>query len=246
MAKSVKILHLFSKALDLYGDGANLTAISSALSKMGISSCIDYCELWDKMPSLSDYDIVYIGHGKAKNLLPCLQKLMNSKTELFDYINSNKVFLCVGNSRELFGKSFKAPTGETIEGLGLFSYTADETGEVIVSDEIGNIETTFGNITTYGFINRTAHIENTSELTPLFTLTKGIGDGTADTTHEGNRYKNFFGTWQIGPILVRNPLLLKSLLKLILAEDYRDFDTTLEQKALDTTLAEFSGEPPRA
>ncbi|MEG1994043.1 MAG: hypothetical protein RR048_03970, partial [Oscillospiraceae bacterium] len=142
-----------------------------------------------------------------------------------------------GNARELFGKAFETVSGGEKQGIGLFDYTATETNEVIVSDEVG-ILAFDENIKTYGFINRTAHLVGENKF-PLFKLEKGLSDTEEKGGFEGNHYKNYFGTWQMGPLLLRNPLVLKEILKLLLGEEYKDFDTTLEQKALDVTLAEF-------
>ena len=41
----------------------------------------------------------------------------------------------------------------------------------------------------------------------LFTVRKGYGNDLKDE-HEGIHYKNFFGTYLLGPLLIRNPYLL--------------------------------------
>ena len=239
MEKEIKILHLYPKALDLYGDSANLKAICFGLKEMGISVSIKEAELWDEMPELKDFDMVYIGHGKIRNLVSAAEKIMKSRDEIVSAIENGKVFLVTGNARELFGKSFEDWDKNKVAGLGVFSYEAIETGEVIVSDEIGISKFDNKEIKTYGFINRTAHLTSCEE-EPLFFLERGISDGLEDTKTEGTHYKNFFGTWQMGPLLVRNPLLLKEILKLLAGEEYKDFDTSLEEKALEVTIEEFN------
>lgn len=239
MEREIKVLHLYPKALDLYGDSANLKAIDFALKKMGGKLSVTECELWDEMPNLDEFDMVYIGHGKVKNLVPVAEKIVKYKDQIVDAIEGGKLFFVTGNARELFGNSFENAEKKEIPALGLFPYKAKETGEVIVSDEIGTV--TFGEntFTTYGFINRTAHLVG-CETEPFFKLSRGISDGEEKRGQEGTHYKNFFGTWQVGPLLVRNPLLLKEFLKLLLGSDFVDFDTALEEKALEATLEEFN------
>lgn len=237
MEREIKILHIYSKALDLYGDGSNITAIKQRLEQMGHACIIDYVELGDEI-NLVPYDMVYIGHGKARNLEAVADHFRSYKDSIISAIENNKIFLVTGNARELFGKSFETVKGEQKDGIGLFDYTAKETNEVIVSDEVATL--TFNeDIKTYGFINRTAHLVGENKY-PLFKLEKGLSDTQESGGYEGNVYKNYFGTWQMGPLLVRNPKFLKEILKRLLKDDFKDFDTTLEQKALDITLSEFN------
>ena len=56
---------------------------------------------------------------------------------------------------------------------------------------------------------------------------------------EGFRKGNLFATWVLGPVLARNPVMLKEVLRLVLGEDYRETDFSLEQRAVDMILAEI-------
>ena len=92
-------------------------------------------------------------------------------------------------------------------------------------------------LTTYGFINRTAHLvgKNTH---PLFRVIQGPGDGEAPDDLEGTFYHNFFGTWQMGPLLARRS---SDLMRFVAPgpEVPLNYDDALEQKALRLTLGEF-------
>ena len=64
-----------------------------------------------------------------------------------------------------------------------------------------------------------------------------VGFGT-NNEFEGIHYKNFYGTYLIGPLLVRNPNFFKEFFKqLILSKDpnykFKEFDLNLETKAYD-------------
>ena len=48
---------------------------------------------------------------------------------------------------------------------------------------------------------------------------KGIGLNP-ETKLEGIHYKNFFGTYILGPLFIMNPLFVKKLLNVIGAKDY--------------------------
>ena len=147
------------------------------------------------------------------------------------------MWLVTGNARELFGKSFTTPTGETMPGIGLFDYTGVETNKVFVSDMLAQ-PVYDENARIYGFINRTAYLVGENRY-PLFTVLSGCGDGETPDGKEGTLYRNFFATWAMGPMLARNPSMLRELLHRLLGEDYRECDMRLEEKALALVTAEF-------
>lgn len=65
--KHIRILHLYSNALDLYGDYKNLTVLQRRIAEIGNTSDITEINL-DEVIDPTGYDFVYIGHGKARNL----------------------------------------------------------------------------------------------------------------------------------------------------------------------------------
>ena len=60
-----------------------------------------------------------------------------------------------------------------------------------------------------------------------------VGEG------EGCHYKNLYATWCLGPVLVRNPLMMKEVLHCVLGEDYRETDFSLEEKAVKMIIDEL-------
>lgn len=234
---SVNILWLYDDLLDLYGDSGNLTIICDRLNKMEIQTKVSRLSIGDNL-DFSLYHMIYIGPGKAKNLAKASEHFYKYAEQAKQAIESGVVFLVTGNARLLFGKSFTGYDGAAYQGIGLFDYTARETGNVFISDVVAS--PVFAPDTNgYGFINRTAHIDgNTGDF--LFDVHTGAGDNETEATHEGNLLNNYFGTWQLGPVLVKNPHLLNTILQRLAADDYREIDSTLEQKALDLTLKEFT------
>lgn len=232
----IKICWLYDDLLDLYGDSGNLMILESRLAAMGLSWELVRLSLADE-PDFSAYDLVYIGPGKAKNLARASEHFVRFRSDILQAVEAGRVFLVTGNARLLFGKEFTGFDGKTYPGIGLFPYTGVETGNVFVSDVVGSF--VFApDKPSYGFINRTAHIRgNDSE--PLCTVRIGAGDDEKASGCEGNLHKNLFATWQLGPVLVKNPVLLKEVLSRITGERLAEYDDSLEQKALDLTLSEF-------
>lgn len=241
--KKIKIVHLYSDSLDLYGDVFNIKAIEREAERNGYECEIVRINQEDEI-NLSDADMIYIGHGKDRNLNSVAEHFMKYKDEILKAVEDGKVFLSIGNSRLLFGKSFTDENGKNYDGIGLFSYTGVQNEKVFVSDVVSKAEFD-ENVITYGFINRTAYIENNNEY-PLFKILSGAGEhdavskkGNGVEQYEGNHYKNFFGTWQIGPILARNPGLTEYIAEKVIPEYKKYEGDTLSKEALKRTLKEF-------
>ncbi len=228
-----QILWLYDDLLDLYGDSGNLTILVAKLKAMDIEAVITCKSLGDAL-DFDSFDMVYMGPGKAKNLAKAAAHFAPYADAVKAAVEAGKLFFVTGNARLLFGQSFTGFDGENYPGVGLFSYTGRETGNVFVSDVVFRRCGLDG----YGFINRTAHIDGNSE-DFLLDILSGAGDSEAPAKQEGNRLHNFFGTWLLGPVLVKNPGLLKEILQILAGEAYKAPDTALEQTALDATLAEL-------
>ncbi len=231
------ILCLYTDLLDLYGDIANIVLIKKRLEQMNIKVNVIQKSIEDDI-DYKDIKLVYIGPGKMKNLAVASEHFIKFKDKTFEAIENGINFLITGNARLLFGKEFTLTDGEKFSGIGFFDYTARDTNGVFISD---NVSCVYNNTDykCYGFINRTAHIENMRNTQPLFRLICGAGDGVEDSEYEGNYYKNYIGTWQLGPIMVKNPMFLRGFLSRLYPNAEQSFDDSLEKKAIELTLNEF-------
>lgn len=234
--RTIQILHLYSMSQDLYGDYKNLHVLCQRIRETGNEVRVTTAELFEEL-NFDGFNMVYIGHGKARNLAAAADHFVPYGEKVKAAIEGGQLWLVTGNARELFGKSFTTPDGTVKPGIGLFDYTGVETGKVFVSDMMGH-PAYDPDAAVYGFANRTAYLEGENE-SPLFQVETGFGDGKEPDGKEGTLYRNFFATWSMGPVLVRNPSLMREVLKRLLGEDYRECDFTLEQKALDLVLQEF-------
>jgi len=236
--KTIKILHLYSQALDLYGDYKNLTVLCQRIRESGNEAEIT-CLPQDAPIDTAGYDMVYMGHGKARNLAAVAPHFVSYADRITAAIEEGQLWFVTGNARQLFGKSFTTVEGKTLPGIGLFNYTGVETNKVFVCDMLAR-PVFDKNALAYGFANRTAYLawESKNEC-PLFEVIEGFSDGSTPDGSEGTLYKNFFATWAMGPALVRSPSLMKELLTRLIGEDLAKCDFTLEQRAFDLVAAEF-------
>ncbi|MBO5141734.1 MAG: hypothetical protein J6C46_01825 [Clostridia bacterium] len=198
---TIKILHMYYDLMNLYGEYGNIKILEHHLKDIGINVEVDKKSVNDEI-DINSYDFIYIGCGTEKNQFVVLNDLKKYKEDLIKYINSNKYALFTGNSFEMLGNKIN---GE--EALNILNFEVTRTKDRITSDVILNSK--YFNNEVVGFINKMSNVTNNQN--PLFDVNFGIGENE-NNDHEGIKYKNIFGTYVLGPILVRNPELLKNII----------------------------------
>ena len=73
----------------------------------------------------------------------------------------------------------------------------------------------------------------------LFSVVKTDEGKGSIGSGEGCHYKNLFATWCLGPVLVRNPVMMREVLHCVLGENYRETDFSLEEKAVKMIIEEL-------
>lgn len=210
----MKILHLYHDIMNLYGEYANVSALTRLLQHMGTEVTVDKRSLQDTV-DLSEYDFVYVGSGTERNQKVVLEHLRSMKEALTDYIEQDKVILMTGNAFEMLGSSITDSSGKATQGLGLFPFTVTEQNKTrVTGDAIFSTDCCEHKLV--GFINKCSTISGIE--TPLFTVEMGIGNQDNDTK-EGIHYRRFFGTHLTGPILIKNPYFLIYIVSLLAGED---------------------------
>ena len=204
----IYIGYLYYDLMNLYGEIGNIEALEYLLKNQGIKVVIDKLSVNDNI-DFNKYDLLYIGCGTLSNELIVLNDILRYKKELKNYINNNKFILSTGNSIELFGKSIDGK-----DALNIFNYDSLLIDKRIVGDYI--------NDEIIGFQNRGSKIVNNNN--PLFDNEIGV------------QYKNFYGTYLLGPLLVRNPRFSKKfIVELIKSKNskfkFKKFDLKLDKEA---------------
>lgn len=234
----IKIAHLYYDLMNLYGDNGNLKALKLQLDSQEVKTKIEFLTIGDKI-DFSKYDFIYIGPGTEHNQKLVLKDLLKYKKQIQDAINNNKFFLITGNAFDLFGKYIVEENEKKLKTLNIFKfYTINENFRLVdetIAIEQGSKDWILG------FQNQGSTMHDLDN--PWFEITKGIGSYPNSKT-EGLHYNNFYGTYLIGPILVRNPKLLKNITKqLILSKNkkfkFKPFNLNLEQKAHDEYIKNY-------
>ena len=87
----------------------------------------------------------------------------------------------------------------------------------------------FQDIEILGFKNQFSHSFGNNEDMYFVKAEKGIGLNK-ESKLEGTHYKNFFGTYILGPLFILNPLFVKYILELSNVENYHfDFEEEIMQ-----------------
>ncbi len=200
--------YLYYDMMNLYGDSGNINVLEYHLKNQGINYEIKKLTNLDNI-DFNKLDMIYIGSSTEENRKLCLEHLIKYKDDIKEFINSNKFILSTGNSLYMFGKN----------GLNIFDFNVIEKNRIV--KEV-TTKCNFCKNDIYGFINTSDHITY-GNVNNLF-------------TNEGIIYNNFYGTYMIGPLLVRNYEFTTNFIKkLILSKDknfkFKKFNFNLDKKA---------------
>ncbi len=208
---AIKILHLYSDFMNLYGEYGNIRLLTKTLEDKGQEVSLESKTITDKDIDFTAYDFIYCGAGTESKRTFALNHLMKFRESLKEAFDSDKVMLFTGNSWEMLGKSITTAEGKVLEGLKLFDFTVKEQNARRLTGDI-KAKADFLDTELIGFINKCSEVEGVAS--PLFTLTMKPESFASDT--EGIREKNLFGTQIVGPVLVKNPTFCEYMAELII------------------------------
>lgn len=230
---TIKILHLYYDLMNLYGEYGNVKILEHHLKDIGVNVEVDRKTINDEI-SINDYDFIYAGAGTERNQMVVLEDLKKYKEDIKKYIDSGKYALFTGNSFEMLGKKI-----EKVEALNILDFEVSRTKDRMTSDVI--FKSKYFKNEIVGFINKMSNITNNQN--PLFEVLFGIGENE-NNDYEGIKYKNIYGTYLSGPLLVRNPEILRTLILGICEVKDRNFKCKIntyknEEDGYSLVLAEL-------
>jgi len=211
--KSLTIVHLYPKEMNIYGDTGNIKTLAWRLKARGLGYDLIAVGIGDQLPK--QVDIMVAGGGQDSGQELIQTDLMKRSKQLKRLADDGLVILVVCGMYQLLGHYFKTAEGSKIEGVGIF----DAVTKAGPSRLIGNIviQSPFGRLV--GFENHSGQTILAGDQLPLGRVIKGSGnDGSSG--REGAVYKNAFGTYLHGPILPKNPVLADELIKRALERRY--------------------------
>ena len=225
----IKVLHLYYDLLNLYGEQGNILALKRAFKNQNVEIEVDYLSVQDKI-DFKKYDLVYLGSGSTENLLISLEDIKRHKKELKKYIESKKVLLATGNSYLLFGQKIN-----NMDALGIFDYYA-ASSEKMAQESLMEL---YQEKDIIGFQNREFIVNN--KRNHLFKVKEGLCDNLK-SEYEGYHEYNFYGTFVIGPLLIRNPHFTNILVKEIMEKNnliYHEYEDKILVDAYNQYIKNF-------
>lgn len=226
---TIIIAYLYYNLLNLYGENGNIKILKKTLENQGINVIVKFLDITDKL-EFDCYDLVYMGSGTTDSIELIIKYLKNYQKDIKKFIEKKKFFIVTGNSLDIFSKYILNGT-KKIKGLNIFDYFI-KIEDINLSDK-SLFKSALIDEEIIGFQKRNSLLFKNNNY--LFDTIEGISENILDSK-EGIHYKNFYGTYLIGPFLIRNPYFLIYILKkLILSKDqdfvFKDFNLKFEKQA---------------
>lgn len=228
--KSLKIVQLYPKDMNIYGDWGNTLSLARRAQAQGFATeIIDY-NPGDDFPL--DGDIFLGGGGQDSGQSVIQDDLLARAETLRQLAQEGTPMLVICGLYQLFGRHFKTVAGQTLQGISIFDAHTLGGEERLIGNIVEESEE-FGTI--IGFENHSGLTYLAGETKPLASVTKGEGNNKEDST-EGARVHNVIGTYLHGSLLPKNPAISDFLIEKAAVKKYGQFtpaviDDTLVEKA---------------
>jgi len=233
----LKICHLYPDALNLYGDGGNVTCLRQRLAWRGIDVAVEECCVGDTLQA-TDYDLFFIGAGQSFEQGILLEDLLNKKThELRAACKDGKTFLAICGGMELMGASCKSADGAVTEFAGVVDISVEMGKKRLIGDYAFACDELNG-LEVVAFENHQGRTYLGSGVKAMGKVLCGHGNNGEDGL-EGIRYANFFGSYGHGCLLPKNPALADHILKTALSVKYGNCDLAPLDDSFENAAREF-------
>jgi len=208
----VKILHFYPDLMSLYGSYANVSLLRRTLERMGNSVSVERVEIGGDA-DVSTADFVFMGAGTERSQKAALADFVRYGDAVKQAAEAGTAMLFAGTAMELLGRTVIDEHGRSYAGIGLADFVSTQSAKRIVGDVYGRSDLCDGAVV--GFMNKSAVI--TGVETPLVTA-MDMGYGNAgEKTAEGFCLHNVLASELTGPLLVKNPPLLRTVVEAIYA-----------------------------
>ncbi|MDR3136535.1 MAG: glutamine amidotransferase [Coriobacteriales bacterium] len=225
----LRILNLYPRQMNIYGDFGNLLVLRQRAGWRGISTEVTHFETDASLKQLRNTDIILGGGGQDSGQAAVQKDMQRIARPLRNLVSAGCPALLVCGSYQLFGNYFKTFEGDVVEGIGIFNLHTLGGPERMIGNTVVN-SPDFGEL--IGYENHSGKTYLGAGLEPLGRVITGSGNNGLDGS-EGVRLNNALGTYLHGPLLPKNPQVADFLLASALS---RKLDRTIELPPLDNAL----------
>lgn len=195
---------LYPELCSLYGDHANITYLSKCIP----DATVHYTHNREIPKFVTEpVDLIYLGAMTESKQELALDRLLPYREKLWELIESGTFVLATNNAVELFGKEI-LDGDRAVPALGYFGYSAKRD---LLNRHNSMFLGTFEDMKIVGNKSQYSFSYGQAEH-PFIKVIGGCGMNR-ESDVEGIHYKNFFGTYLLGPFLVLNPLFTQYLLR---------------------------------
>ncbi|MFO0881854.1 MAG: glutamine amidotransferase [Candidatus Saccharimonadales bacterium] len=205
--KTIHIVHLYPKEMNIYGDNGNLLVLKQRLEWRGYSVMIHRVGVGDSFPK--EVHLILGGGGQDKGQSDIADDLSKKAALLKSYADQGVPMLMICGMYQMFGHYFKTTEGEKIQGIGILDVhtvagTSRIIGNIMVeADELGKL---------IGYENHSGRTYLGKTVKPIGATKIGQGNNAEDNT-EGAVYNNVYGSYLHGPILAKSSKFADFLLR---------------------------------
>lgn len=233
--KMLKIVHLYPKEMNIYGDTGNVLVLRRRAEWRGIQVQVVGVGIGETIPA--DADVLVGGGGQDAGQGLIQMDLQRKAVSIHRLVSHDVPMLMVCGMYQLFGRSFTTQDGEIIRGIGVLPL------ETVAGTErlIGNTQymMPFGEVV--GYENHSGQTRLDHETDALGSALLGAGNNMFDH-FEGCRLHNVFGTYSHGPVLAKNPAFADEIIRLALERKYGPtpllpLDDTIENLAHKSAMS---------
>lgn len=227
---SLRILQLYPREMNIYGDYGNVLVLRQRLAWRGYGAEILEYDIGDTFPD--DVDLIIGGGGQDSGQLVIQDDLQAIAPTLRAHADNGTPMLVICGMYQLFGTVFRTHGGTDIPGIGVLDLETRGGSDRLIGNVVATSEE-FGEI--HGYENHSGQTFLGDGVLPLGTVVKGVGNNAEDSS-EGARSRNVVGSYLHGSLLPKNPAIADFLLRTAAERRFGSFDDT----GLDDSLAELA------
>lgn len=216
MTKTINLLQLYPRDMNIYGDWGNTLTIKRRLEWRGYQVNLIEHNPGDTLPS--DIDIIVGGGGQDSGQSRIGQDLLKIGPKLRQLADDGVPMLVICGLYQQFGHFFKTKDGDIIKGIGLLDVETVGGDTRMIGNIISHSED-FGDI--IGYENHSGQTALGSGVKPLAKVVMGAGNNGVDD-HEGARYHHVIGSYLHGSLLPKNPSLADFLIAIAVKRKFGD------------------------
>ncbi|MFC5338375.1 type 1 glutamine amidotransferase [Leucobacter denitrificans] len=226
----LKIVSLYPRDMNIYGDRGNLLSLVRRARAHGITPEVVEVNVGDPLPD--DVDIIIGGGGQDSGQERVARDLLGRGAELRGLAEEGLPMLLICGLYQLFGHRFVTGSSSEIPGIGVFDIETRAGSERMIGNVVVDSEE-FGQI--IGYENHSGNTVLGDESVPLGKVLQGSGNNTVDGT-EGARTRNAIGSYLHGSLLPKNPAISDFLIRVAMERKYgaftpREIDDTVALRA---------------